>query len=105
MAWNRARYAMLDELESEGVEARSIDGGMEYNAWKLAAQLGTWPTAADVKPGQPAERRSWWWVVNDTFVASFRPLPGYKPKAQRTYRTWLIPGKSQILFLEKNARP
>jgi 4-amino-4-deoxy-L-arabinose transferase-like glycosyltransferase len=101
MAWNRARFAMLDALESEGVEPTSIDGGMEYNAWRLAARLGTWPTTADVVPGQPSTRRSWWWVVDDRFVVSFRLLPGYKPKAQRTYRRWLIPGRGRVLLLER----
>jgi hypothetical protein len=101
MAWNRARFAMLGALESEGVEPTSIDGGMEYNAWRLAARFGTWPTTADVVPGQPSTRRSWWWVVDDRFVVSFRPLPGYRPKAQRTYRRWLIPGRGQVLLLEK----
>jgi hypothetical protein len=105
MAWNRARFAMLDALESEGVEPTSIDGGMEYNAWRLAARLGTWPTTADVVPGQPSTRRSWWWVVDDRFVVSFRPLPGYRPKAQRTYRRWLVPGHGQVLLLERAQTP
>lgn len=103
MSWNRARFAMLDVLENEGMEPTSVDGGMEYNAWRLAARLGTWPTTADVIPGQPSTRRSWWWVVDDRFVVSFRPLAGYKPKAQTTYRRWLIPGRGRVLLLQRDS--
>jgi hypothetical protein len=77
LAWNRARYAGLTALTDAGISPKAIDGGMEFNAWHLAAELGTWPTDAQARPGQAATTKSWWWVVDDRFVASFRPLPGY----------------------------
>jgi hypothetical protein len=101
MSWNRARYALLAELEGDGVGARQIDGGMEYNAWHLAAELGTWPTRADVIPGAHTERKSWWWVVDDRFVVSLRPLAGFTVRARRDYPTWLGSGPGSVFLLER----
>ena len=105
MAWNRARFAMLSELESAGTDPRSIDGGVEYNGWRLAHDLGTWPTTEEARTGQPATKRSWWWVVDDRYVVTFRSLEGYALKAQRQYRTWLVPGQGRVLLLERAGPP
>lgn len=101
LAWNRARYAGLAELTQAGVSPREIDGGMEFNAWKLAATLGTWPTDAEARVGQPPTRKSWWWVVDDRFVVSFRPLPGYTVRRTLPYRRWLPPGEGDVFILER----
>ena len=101
LAWNGARFALLDALEARGTDARQIDGGVEYNGWRLAADLGTWPTMEEARVGQPATRRSWWWVVDDRFVVSFRPLDGYRVADERAYRRWLIPGHGRVLLLER----
>ena len=60
MEWNRARWKLLENLEARGVDASSIDGGMEYNAERLAARLRTSPSDAAVKPGQAPSVKSWW---------------------------------------------
>ena len=39
LAWNHARYALLDELMAEGVEPARIDGGMEFNALASGERL------------------------------------------------------------------
>jgi hypothetical protein len=102
MAWNRARYDLLDELEADGVGAERIDGGMEFNAWRLAAKLGTWPARSEVVPGTHDDSKSWWWVVDDEFIVSFRPLPGYSVRGRRGYPAWLRPGGGEILVLERD---
>ena len=101
LAWNRARHAGLATLTAAGVPATAIDGGMEFNAWHLAATLGSWPTADEARPGQPLSKRSWWWVVDDRFVASFRPLPGYAVRQALPYRRWLPPGTGRVVILER----
>ena len=101
LAWNRARYAGLDALRAAGVPPTAIDGGVEFNAWHLAATLDRWPTDAQVRPGRPASERSWWWVVDDRFVASFRPLSGYRVREDLAYRRWLGPGAGHVLILER----
>ena len=103
LAWNAARFAMLDELESAGEDSRRVDGGVEYNGWKLAAELGTWPSMDEARIGQPASRKSWWWVVEDQFVVSFRALDGYRLLRKREYRRWLVPGTGRLLLLERSA--
>lgn len=101
LAWNRARYAGLATLAAEGIPPSAIDGGMEFNAWHLAPVLGTWPTADEARPGQPPTKRSWWWVVDDQFVVSFRPLPGYDVRQSLAYRRWLPPGSGRVVILER----
>ena len=103
LAWNRARFALLDALEARGTDPRQIDGGVEYNGWRLAPALGTWPTMEEARIGQPATRRSWWWVVDDRFVVSFRPLDGYRVADDRAYARWLVPGRGRVLLLERDA--
>lgn len=103
LAWNRARYVGIDELEAAGVPPEQIDGGMEYNGWKLAAALNRWPTDADARVGQSPARKSWWWVVDDRFLVSFRALPGYDVRRSISYQRWLPPGTGHIVVLERSA--
>jgi dolichyl-phosphate-mannose-protein mannosyltransferase len=102
LAWNRARYAGLDALTAAGISPRAIDGGMEFNAWHLAAELGTWPSDAQVRPGQAATVKSWWWVIDDRFVASFRELPGYHVQRALPFARWLVPGAGRVVMLERD---
>jgi hypothetical protein len=101
LAWNRARHAGLAALRAAGIPATAIDGGVEFNAWYLAPELGTWPSDAEVRSGQAATVKSWWWVVDDRFVASFRPLDGYVVRDRRPYARWLVPGVGEVLILER----
>ncbi|MCC6764433.1 MAG: glycosyltransferase family 39 protein [Deltaproteobacteria bacterium] len=103
LAWNRARWAGLAELAAAGVAPTEIDGGMEFNGWTLAATLDRWPTDAEARRGQPPTRKSWWWVVDDRFVVSFRPLPGYVVRQSRPYTRWLPPGTGRVVVLERAA--
>ena len=103
LAWNRARYAGLVELTAAGVPPEQIDGGMEYNGWTLAARLNHWPTDADARVGQAPTQKSWWWVVDDRFVVSFRPLPGYGVRQSIPFSRWLPPGEGRIVVLERGA--
>ncbi len=102
MAWNRARFEGLALLEAEGVSAREIDGGMEYNGWHSAADFGHWPSDEEARPGQPASRKSWWWVYDDRFIAAFRKLDGYRVKYEMPYDRWLPPSKASVFILERN---
>lgn len=101
LAWNRARFAGLDALAAAGVPASAIDGGVEFNAWHLAPTLDRWPSDDEVRVGQPATRRSWWWVVDDRYVVSFRPLTGYAVRQEVTFARWLVPGTGHVLILER----
>jgi hypothetical protein len=105
LAWNRARHDGLGRLAEASVPPEQIDGGMEYNGWLLAAKLGTWPTAEGARPGQPATDRSWWWVVDDRYVASFWPLVGYRIKYEIPYTRWLGSRTGAVLIQERITGP
>ncbi len=102
LAWNRARWELLGQLEARGVSAREIDGGVEYNASRLAAELRTAPTDAEARRGQPAAAKSWWWVVDDRWIIAFSPLDGYRVADSRPYPRWLPPtAEGRVLLLER----
>jgi hypothetical protein len=103
MEWNRARWALLAGLEAGGIRAEAIDGGMEYNAERLAARLRSAPTHAEARPGQKASVKSWWWVVDDEWVVAFAPLDGYRPVAERRYRRLLPPGQGRVVLQRRHA--
>jgi len=101
LQWNRARWGLLAGLESSGVSARSIDGGFEYNADRLAAELRTAPSDAQARRGQSEDTRSWWWVVDDEWIVAFRHLAGYKEVDSRRWTRWLPPGHGTVLLLHR----
>lgn len=103
LAWNRARWDLLGALEDRGVSPRSIDGGVEYNAERLAALLGTAPTDAEARSGQPSDAKSWWWVVDDEWVIAFGPLDGYAEADSRAYARWLPPSQGKVLALHRSS--
>ena len=85
LAWNRARWHLLEQLEDQGITAERIDGGVEYNAWRLAARLGTWPTMAQARVGHPRSEKSWWWVIDDDYRLVTRLAPGEREVARADY--------------------
>jgi len=97
LAWNRARWGALNALTTvHGVPPERIDGGFEFNGWH---HYGKAPYGGS-RPGQ-----SWWWVIDDRFLASFRPLPGYRPVMRAPYRSWLSGGERAILISERAGAP
>lgn len=101
MEWNRARWDLLAGLEAGGADANRIDGGVEYNAERLAARLRTAPEDADARRGQSVARKSWWWVQDDEWIIAFEPLDGYAEVASRNYTRWLPPGEDRVLVLHR----
>jgi len=101
MAWNRARFEGLAALEASGVSASSIDGGFEYNAWRFAPSGYPGPSNEAARPGQPQSVRSWWWVDDDRFLLSFRPLSGYEVHRRLPFQRWLFPGTGQVFILKR----
>jgi hypothetical protein len=104
LAWNRARFAGLADLERAGVAPTEIDGGFEFDAWRLAPLAAHWPSDEEVRVGQAADRRSWWWVVDDRYVVSFHELPGYTIREAVPFTRWLVPGRGRVLVLERAPR-
>jgi len=85
LAWNRSRWLALRWLMAEAhVAADRIDGGPEFNGLLLY----------DPKY-QRRKGKSFWWVVDDEYVITSGPLPGYKEYRRYPFDRWLpFPGSS-----------
>jgi len=93
LSWNRARWAALDHLTKErNVSPQRIDGGVEFNGWFLYD-----------KNYVRQKDKSWWWVVDDEFIVSFGPMPGYHVEGSYPFTRLMPPGRSAVLILRRNA--
>lgn len=95
LAWNRARWTAIADIEATGAgDARSVDGGFEYN--------GDRGYRADylAVPG-----KSWWWISDDALQLSFAPLPGTETVKTYPYDTLLPTGRRAIYLLRRVHSP
>jgi hypothetical protein len=91
LAWNRARWQALNNLETEQrVRPDDIDGGFEFNGWYL------YDPNYRASPG-----KSWYWVARDDFMIAFGPVPGFSEMKRYNFQRWLPPGKGSILILRR----
>jgi hypothetical protein len=91
LAWNKARWALLERHEAAApAAAQTTDGGYEYNG------LRNYRADYRVSP-----LRSWWWVVDDRYVVAFGPIDGYRERDKESYSRLLPPGQGSILLLER----
>lgn len=91
MAWNRARWAAIADLEKAGIaSSANLDGGFEYNG------------RYSYDPSYHAtDEKSWWWINKDDYQIAFGPIDGMKIIMGYTYHTLLPPAKRFILVLRK----
>ena len=94
LAWNRARWEALRQLQSEGVEARRIDGGLEFNAPLFYVEGATTGGGG----------RSWWWVADDEYMITMGPVPGFDVERRVPYQRWLPPGEAAVTVLHRTRR-
>ncbi len=93
LAWNRVRWAALQDLVAGGVAPQRIDGGYEFNGWYL------YDPSYRKQPG-----KSWWWVHDDEFQATFGPLDGYRPYRRYPVPRWWDHG-ADVQILRRQAPP
>jgi hypothetical protein len=94
MAWNRARWQALAELERSGAaDFRTVDGGFEYNGLR----------GFDARYASPSGK-SMWWVRDDPYVVSFGPITGYETVKSYPYVNYLLPGLRTVYLLHRDAR-
>ncbi len=77
-SWNDARWEALDRLARMGITPDEIDGGIEYNG------VHFFDREFEHKDG-----KSWWWVRDDLYAVTFRPLEGYEVIDEVKFATWL----------------
>ena len=90
LAWNKARWAALNELVKEqNISPHFIDGGFEFNGWYR-------PGERDYESG-----RSWWWVDKDDYVVTFGDFPGFGKFKAVPFIRYLPPGVDSIYVLKR----
>ena len=90
LAWNRTRWAVLDQAAREAPEAWArMDGGVEFNG------LHRYDPSETRRPGES------WWARGGADVVTFGPLPGYTVVQERSYRSWLPPGVRRVYWLRQ----
>ncbi len=92
LAWNRARWQALRQLETQGIAARQIDGGLEFNAPLFYVEG---------RSGRGRSGRSWWWVADDEYMITMGPVPGYDVAQRVPYPRWLPPGDAAMTVLHR----
>lgn len=90
LAWNRIRKEANEYLrEVDNIPPTFIDAGFELNGWLQAGPERTWSNS-----------RSWWFVTEDDYALTLKPVGGYK-----WYRTYyfpqLLPPKRGELYILK----
>jgi len=91
LAWNRARWAALNELTATGVDAKRIDGGYEFNGW-----FNYDPDYVMTKA------KSWWWVTDDEYVIASGPIPGYRVEKRFPFVRWLLADSGYVVTLHRD---
>ncbi len=90
MERHRARTVLTDGLLAEGVEARRIDGGPEFNGWHSFERY--WG----------GDRYHWDYVNSDEYVLTYESdLPGYVHVRSHAYAHWLPPRTETIRLLHR----
>ncbi len=87
--FQKVRWQSAEFLHSKGVKPNKMDGGFEYNGWYK-------PTES-----YPTDSRSWWWVENDDYVITNRPLLGYEIYKTYKYQRWLPLQKEKFYILRR----
>jgi hypothetical protein len=96
LAWNRARWAALNDLIAAGIPPEQIDGGYEFNGWYTSPRfIERFGADAFVSSGPKG-----WWVVDDTYAIGWRPRPGYVVRERIPYDSWLG-SDPEMLVLER----
>jgi len=93
LAWNKARWKGLADLEARGIKPSEIDGGFEYNGWHQTHHLNP----------DNQYSKSWWFVDNDRYALAFTSYKNYKVIAAYPFTKYLTFEKDSVLVLERAA--
>jgi hypothetical protein len=95
LAWNRARWAALDELTAkQSIPPTQIDGGFEFNGWHLYDHNY-----------QLTESKSHYWVHEDAYVVAMGEIEGYDTVQRHSFTRWIPPHEGNVLVLRRRDRP
>ncbi len=91
LAWNRVRWAALNELLAGGkVAPAEVDGGFEFDGWYLYGSAYKEDSAED-----------WYRADRGSYLLAFAEMPGWVVVKQYPYTHWLPPYTGQIVVLKR----
>lgn len=91
LAWNRARWLLIDTLLQRGVPVTKIDGGYEFNGLYMYD-----PKFDILKPHSKS-----WWAIDNEYVIQFMPRRGYREIDSADTGGWLSPLQTRIVTLQR----
>ena len=95
MEMQRSRWKLLHDLVTiEHVSPEKIDGGFEFNGWYTYSY-----------PKKEVTGKSWWWVIDDSYILTLGPVPGYSIKKTQNFEKWFPPKQSACYLLKKLPAP
>lgn len=87
--WQKKRAEAINYIYSKGASPDEIDGGFEYNGWVKKNNIYPSDTT-----------KSWWWVVEDHYIVSAKPVEGTRAETTFVFRRYL-PAQNDTLFVLK----
>lgn len=100
MAWNRARWAAIDELITvHGADPLQIDGGFEYNGMHTSDEFMARNETTDFNEAGGLG----WWILDDTYAVSFLPRDGYDEIGHVSYFSYLGMKVRRVRMLHRSA--
>lgn len=94
LRWGDTRWRALQTLTEQGISPQRIDGGYEFNGIYL------------YDPGYKIVRpKSWWWVVDDEYMISAGPVPGYKEIERLPVDRWWKSAGKDVFVLRRVSTP
>lgn len=109
LAWNRARWQAIKQLENAGISPLRIDGGPEYNylanpelikACEFGAGYGITHRGA-----APRCDWRWWPITGEDYIVSFSPVPDYETVARNRFWGGLTWNYREVLTLKHAKTP
>lgn len=101
--WHRVRWSILRGMMKNNISPMEIDGGYEFNGW-YTYYLSQDPMrySDDIRFRNTANK-NFWWVYDDAYILSLKPLPKYHLIQSFPISRWLPPHEGPpILLLQRD---
>ena len=97
LAWNQARWSLVNAWLADDVPPETIDGGYEVNGWFRSAEDPT------TRP-RVGDETLWWSGRAEWFVAS-GPRPGFEVVREASWHSWVTGHDHEVLGLRRSVVP
>lgn len=103
---NRIRWQAISDLMAQGIPAKNIDGGLEFNYFNDPRLSNDLQLKAETfvnihKGSAETAKLRWWSVPGEDFIVSMQPIAGYQTIKSYAYFSVLTFQSRAILVLQK----